>query len=67
MGRIIEKSLRSSVQIRNEVKWLRFLREKGLSFFQGVLKTVVLKNSKDEDDLQVFQGLKQSISPTPLG
>jgi len=51
-GRRIEKSLCSLVQTRNEIKnWLQFLRERRLSFFQGVLKIVVLINYEDEDDL----------------
>jgi hypothetical protein len=52
MGRKIEKHLCSLVQTRNEVeKWLQILKERKLSFFQGVPKTVVLINYEDEDDL----------------
>ncbi len=52
MGRKIEKHLCSSVQTRNEVeKWLQILKERKLSFFQGVPKIVVLINYEDEDDL----------------
>jgi hypothetical protein len=46
-------------------KWLHFLRENGILFFQDVLETMVLSNFEDENDLQFFQKLKQSLAPVP--
>jgi hypothetical protein len=46
-------------------KWLHFLREKGILFFQDLLETMVLSNFEDEKDLQFFQKLKQSLAPVP--
>lgn len=54
------------MQTKNEAKkWLRFLREKGILFFQDVLETMVLSKFEDENDLQFFQNSKQSLAPVP--
>jgi hypothetical protein len=46
-------------------KWLHFLKERGISRPQVDLETMVLTNSKDEDDLHFFKELRQETILAP--
>jgi len=66
LRRRIEATLCILAHTKNDIKkWLHFLRKQGISRPQVDLKTVVLTNSEDKDDLHFFQLLRQETISTP--